>query len=221
MGNYCFSGITFDLIYKIVSLLVVIGTFIILILGYRKFLQNQLRNKQLDTVHELIKHIQQSDWHYLHFNNFDNAPSNSHIATLFDIAAMEEFDECEKLLFWGKDIEPSDEELLSWDFFFKFHSHPFLPTSIAVHLKKFNLWKQQNSIICEKVKNDKYIAIGRKKIIPEQAYFFFFSEGEMKDCSGFKKIARELRDSITEWTKKYGLKDLNITTSHIYQAENK
>ncbi len=221
MGTCHFYGLTFDMIYKIVSILIGLGTLIILIFGLYRFLQNQLRIKQLDTVYELIKQIQQYDWQYLQFNKFDNAPSKSHIATLFDIAEMKEFEECERLLFWGKDIEPIGENLLEWNFFFNFHSHPLLPVSIATPLKKLNLWQQQNHISYDEAKNVKYIAIGRKKIIPQDAYYFYFSEGEMKTCKEFKQSAKQLRDSIIKWSTKYRLNDLNITTSHIHQADNK
>lgn len=221
MMAFYFHGPPLDSIYKIVSMLVSIGTLAIIILGYNKFLKNQLRQKQLDTIYELIRQIQQTDWNYLQFNKFENVPVNRHIVTLFDIAEMEEFKECEKLLFWGKDNEPSGVELLEWNFFYKFYSHPFLPLSIAVHLKKFNLWRQQNQVSYKQVENERYIAIGRKQIIPQEAYFIYFSEGEMKNCSGFRQIIIDLRDSIIKWTSKYGLNDLNITTSHIYESDKK
>jgi len=208
-----------EIILKITPIFLSIATLIILILGYRKFLQNQLRTKQLDTVYEFIKQIQQLDWHYLHFNRYENAPIKAHIVTLFDIADMKEFDESSKLYFWGTDIEPIGEKLLSWDFFFKYHSHPFLPISIAKPLKKFSLWRQQNNIMVDNVKDEKYIAIGRKKIIPENAYYFFFPDGNLSTCQGFKETTVELRDAIIKWTKKYGLSDINITTSHLHEIE--
>lgn len=213
----CFCGLSLDTIQKIGSLLFGLISLIILIIGYFKFLRNQLRNKQLDTVYELIKQIQQNDWHYLHFNNFDNLPSKHRIVTLFDVAEMKEFDECDNLFFWGVDIEPFGEKLLSWDFFFKFYSHPFLPISIAKQLKKFNLWQEQRHISYEETKGKKYIAIGRKKIIPNDAYYFYFTEGEMISGKGFKQASMELKESIIKWARKYKLNDLNITTSHIYR----
>jgi hypothetical protein len=200
-------GITFDTVHKLLSLVISLVTLTILIVGYYKYLQNQLRSKQLDTVYELIKQIQQYDWQYLHFNMFDDAPLKKHIATLFDIGEMSEFDECEKLYFWGKDIEKTDEDLLSWDFFFNFHSHPYLPISIAIPLKKFNLWQQQNQVSCKEANNTKCIIIGRKKVIPEEAYYIYFSEGNMKTCKEFKQSALELRKAIIKWSSKYGLKD--------------
>ncbi|MCX6227041.1 MAG: hypothetical protein NTV01_20220 [Bacteroidia bacterium] len=219
MTAYCFCGLSLDTIQKIGSLLFGLITLIIVIAGYFKFLQNKLRDKQLDTVYELIKQSQQSDWQYLYFNNFDNLPLKHRIATLFDITEIQEFEECDNLFFWGVDIEPLGENLLSWDFFFKFYSHPLLPISIARPLKKLNLWRQQSHIQYKDAKDKKYIAIGRKKIIPEDAYYFYFSEGEMMSCKGFKQAATELRDSIVQWATKYGLDDLNITTSHIYRTE--
>lgn len=219
MISCCSCGLYLDAIDKIGSLFIGIITLIILIAGYYKFLQNKLRDRQLDTVYELIKQIQQNDWHYIHFNHFDNLPLNHRICTLFDIAEMKEFDECEKLFFWGIDIEPPGEKLHSWDFFFKFNSHPFLPISIARPLKKFNLWNHQTQIPYKDTQNIKYIAIGRKKIIPENAYYFYFPEGEMMDCKVFKQAATELKDAIVRWATKYGLDDLNITTSHIHRAD--
>ena len=208
-----------DTIEKIGSLLIGLVTLIILIAAYRKFLQNQLRNKQHDVFTELVRQIQQMDWHYLHFKNFNNLPLKHRIATLFDIAEMKEFDVCENLFFWGIDIEPIGEELHSWDFFYKFYSHPFLPISIARPLKKFNFWREQKQIQFKEAQDKKYIAIGRKKIIPENAYFFYLSEGEMRSCKGFKQSAKELKDAIIQWADKYGLDDLNITTSHINKTE--
>lgn len=210
-----------EIILKLMQILLSIATLIILILGYRKFLQNQLRTKQLDTVHEFIKQIQQGDWHYLHFNKYENAPIKTHIATLFDIADMNEFDENSKLYFWGINNEPPEEKLLSWDFFYNFHSHPFLPLSIAEPLKKFSLWRQQSNITVDLVKEEKYIAIGRKKIIPENAYYFFLPDSNLSTCKGFKDACIELRDAIIKWTNKYGLKDINITTSHLHRIEIK
>lgn len=220
MIDYCFCGISLDSIEKIGSLFVGVTTLIILIAGYYKFLENQLRNKQLDVVASLVGQIQQFDWHYLHFNNFEDLPKKHRIATLFDIAEMKEFDECDTLYFWGIDIEPIGEELLSWGFFHKFYSHPLLPTSIAIPLKKFTFWRQQDTISFDNAKEKKYIAIGRKKVRPEDAYFFYLKEGEMRSCKEFKKAAKELKDAIIIWSDKYGLDDLNITTSHIHQSEN-
>lgn len=219
MTACCICGVSLDIIEKIGSLFFGLITVIILIAGYFKFLQNKLRDKQLDTVYELIKQIQQKDWHYIHFNQFDNLPSKHRIGTLFDLAEMKEFDECDKLFFWGVDIEPPGEKLLFWDFFFKFYSHPLLPISIARPLKKFNLWKQQNQITYKDAQNMKYIAIGRKEVIPENAYYFYFTEGEMMNCKGFKQATAELKGAIAQWATKYGLDDLNITTSHIHRTD--
>lgn len=209
----------FDIILKVTPILLSLATLIILILGYRRFLQNQLRTKQLETVHEFIKQIQQGDWHYLHFNKYENAPSKAHIATIFDIADMDEFDENSKLYFWGIDNEPPEEKLLSWDFFFKFHSNPLLPISIAKPLKKFSLWRQQSNITVDMTKEEKYIAIGRKKTVPENAYYFFLPNSNLSTCKGFKETCIELRDAIIKWTNKFGLKDINITTSHLHKIE--
>jgi hypothetical protein len=123
--------------------------------------------------------------------------------------------------FSSTDIEPIGEKLLSWDFFFNFHSHPLLPISIAKPLKKLSLWQQQNQITIDKVKDEKYIAIGRKKIIPENAYYFYFPEGNLSTCQGFKQATIELRDAVIKWTKKFGLNDINITTSHLHGIEMK
>lgn len=210
-----------DFVLKVLPILLSIATLVILILGYRKFLQNQLRTKQLETVHEFIKQIQQGDWHYLHFNKYENTPSKAHIATIFDIADMDEFDENSKLYFWGINNEPPEEKLLSWDFFFKFHSHPFLPISIAKPLKKFSLWRQQGNITVDMAKEEKYIAIGRKKIVPENAYYFFLPNSNLSTCKDFKVTCIELRDAIIKWTNKFGLKDINITTSHLHNIEIK
>lgn len=213
---FCFCRLTLDEAEKIGSLIFGLITVIILIAGYYKFLQNKLRDKQLDIVTELIRQIQQVDWHYLHFNNFDKLPANHRIATLFDIAEMKEFDECENLFFWGIDIELPSEKLLAWDFFNKFYSHPFLPLSIAAPLKKFNFWRQQKNISFDDAKDKKYIAIGRKTVRPKDSYFFYLAEGEMRSAKEFKKTAKELKDAIIGWADKYGLDDLNITTSHIH-----
>lgn len=215
----CYYELSLETIEKIGSLLFGLITVIILVVGYFKFLQNKLRDKQLDVVTELVKQIQQEDWHYLHFNNFSNIPQQHRIATLFDIAEMKEFDECGNLFFWGIDIEPFGEKLLSWDFFYKFYSHPFLPISIAEPLKKFNFWREQKTIPYVGASDKKYIAIGRKKIRPENAYFFYLAEGEMKSCREFRQAAKELKDAIIKWADKYGLNDLNITTSHIHRTD--
>jgi len=215
----CNCGLSLGDVQKIGSLIFGLITVIILIAGYFKFLQNKLRDKQLDIVTELIKQIQQVDWHYLHFNNFDNLPLQHRIATLFDIAEMNEFDDCDNLYFWGIDIEPIDEKLPAWDFFDKFYSHPFLPTSIANPLKKFTFWRQQKNISFEESKDKKHIAIGRKKVRPENAYFFYLAEGEMKSSKEFKQAANELKDAIIKWADRYGLDNLNITTSHIHRTD--
>lgn len=214
MIKSCFGPDIIDTIEKLGSLIIGIITLRILIAGYYKFLQNQLRNKQLEVVTELVRQIQQIDWHYLHFNNFDNLPLKYRIVTLFDIAEMEEFDECDNLFFWGLDIEQSEEDLLSWNFFNKFYSHPFLPISIAKPLKQFSFWEEQKHITYEEAKSKKYISVGRKKIIPNDAYFFYLEKGNMKSGKEFKKLAMELRNAIIKWAEKYGLDDLNITTSH-------
>lgn len=220
MAACCFCEPSLDTILKVISLLFGLITLIILIKGYRKFLRNKLGEKQLDAVLELIKRIQQSDWQYVHLNNFDNLSSTRRITILFDIAEMKEFDECDNLFFWGVDYEPQGEELLSWDFFFKFYAHPLLPTSIAKPLKKFNPSRLQKNISYNEVKDKKYIAIGRKRVIQANAYYFYFTEGEMMTCKGFKQAATELRDAIVQWATKHGLDDLNITTSHIHRPDN-
>ena len=206
-----------DTILKIIPILISATTLIILILGYRKFLQNQLRNKQLDTVYELVKQIQQKDFHYLWLTNLANNNSIPiTIATILDIAEMREFDEYEKLYFWGIDTEQPGIELHSWSFFFNFYSHPFLPRSIAIQLQKFNIWRNQEIISYEEVKKTKCIIIGRKQVIPNTATCFYITEGDLKSSKEFKQAAIDLRDSIIEWAKKYNLDDLNITPSHIY-----
>ncbi len=103
-----------DIVLKIIPILISAVTLTILILGYRKFLQNQLRNKQLDTIYELVKQIQQIDFQYLWLIN-PNEPNSApiRIATILDIAEMKEFDECEKLYFWGIDMERPEIELHS------------------------------------------------------------------------------------------------------------
>ena len=213
-----------------IALIVSICTFILGIVAYKRFLQNKLRDKQLETVYELIQQIQQHDWHYIQYNNFynNNLPVYGQtLATLFDIADMEEFDDCDNLYFWAgetDDNEPSDKDKLhSWDFFYTFNSHPLLPISIAEPLKKFNLHSRQQHIVkFIDAKDKKYISLGRKKgYSPDVAYFLSYSEGEMATCKGFKKAATELRDAINKWAEKYGLNDLNITSSHIKLGKQK
>jgi hypothetical protein len=219
MINCLICNLSLDDVEKIGSLIFGLITIIILITGYKKFLQNKLRDKQLDIVTELISQIQQEDWHFLTFNNFENLPLEYRIATLFDVAEMNEFEECDNLFFWGLDIELPGEKLLEWEFFNKFHSHPFLPVSIAIQLKKFSLWQQQERISFDEANKYKYIALGRKASITPGAYFFYFPEGNMYSCKEFKKSAKELKDSIINWAEKYGLDDLNVTTSHIHEAK--
>ena len=219
MTACCYCGVSLDTIQKVGSLLFGLITLIILIAGYFKFLQNKLRDKQLDTVYELIKQIQQEDWQYIRFNNFDTF-AKFPTATLFDIAEMKEFDDCDNLFFWGIDIEPSGKKLLAWDFFFKYYSHPLLPISIAKQLNIFNLWRfEQKQISYEEAMKQKHIAIGRKEQIQPYSYYFYFSDGELATCKKFKQATKELKDAITNWAKKYGLDDLNITTSHAYPTD--
>lgn len=206
-----------DLAFKSTSLLIGIGTFILVIIGFRTVLRNQLRTKQLDVVYQLIEQIQKTDWQLVHFHNFDpGTPKYLHL-TLFDVVEIDEFNTSDKLYFWGIDTEQLDESLFEWQFFFKYYSHPLLPKSIAIALKKFNLWRPQKHIYYDDVKDDRYIAIGRKKNRNKDSYYFYFTEGDLSSCQEFKKSVTELRNEIIKWAKKYKLKDLNITTSHASQ----
>ena len=143
--EFCIWNISFDVSIKIITVILGIISIFLAITGYRKFLKNQLVSKQLDVVCELIKQIQQSDWHYFKFHNTkDENKSRPFLGTLFDIAEMEDFNTDAKLCFWCIDsLTPTEDKLHSWDFFMKFYSHPFLPKSIAEELKKFNLRKEQ------------------------------------------------------------------------------
>jgi hypothetical protein len=222
MINCCSNSFDFDTFQKTLTLILGILTLIILIAGYYKFLQNKLRDKQLDIVCELVKQIQQEDWQYIKFNQLKNTipPSKRFpIATIFDIAEMEEFDKYENLYFWGMDFETSNKELQSWSFFFKFYSNPFLPKSIAKELKKFNTWQVTQTIDYDEVKKKDYILVGRKKQISPGAYCFYYTEGEMTTCKDFKKACINLKFAIINWAQQYGLDDLNITTSHIHRKD--
>jgi len=41
----------------------------------------------------------------------------------------------------------------------------------------------------------------------------------MKSSKEFKQAANELKDAIIKWADRYGLDNLNITTSHIHRTD--
>jgi hypothetical protein len=204
--------ISLDTIHKIGTLFFGTITVILAILGYRKFLQNKLRDKQLDVICDLIKQIQQIDFHYIFFNTPNN--SQSGVATLFDIAEMKEFDDYERWYYFAASIEDINEQTLNWDFFYKFYSHPLIPKSIATILKKFTL-RNRHAISYRDIKNSKCIILGRKGVIGDDTRCLYIKDDDMGTCKSFKKAAKELKDDIIKWANRYKINDLNITTSHI------
>jgi len=172
-----------------------------------------LRDKQLDVLCDLVKQIQQIDFHYIFFNNPNNLKSG--LATLFDIAEMKEFDEYGRWYYFGANAENTNEKILNWDFFFNFYSHPFIPKAIAIRLKKFNL---RNNIFIKPyrdIRDSKCIILGKKQSIKEDTSCLYINDDDMGTCIGFKRAARELKDEIIKWASRYKVDDLNITTSHV------
>lgn len=182
--------------------------------SYQDYLKNELKNNQLKVVADLVRQIQQEDFLYLSLNGFEANIKKKHIATLFDIADLELFDESKQLYFWHVDSEEDLNSLIKWGFFFKFYSNPFLPISIAIKLREFNSWQTQGGFVFKKqVEGDKYIVIGQKKTYNENSTYFFY-EGKMGNGKEFRLICKELRKSIIDWAEKYGINDINITNSH-------
>ena len=93
---------------EIFKLLFAAITVLLAYLGYRKYLQNKLRDKQLDSVCDLVKQIQQEDFHHIWFNDPGNLKSK--LATLFDIAEMKEFDDYEKWYYFGATVPDNSEK---------------------------------------------------------------------------------------------------------------
>ena len=211
---------TLDTFHKVSTLFISILTFGFIIYGYMRYLENKVKDKQLEVIADFVKQIQQTDFIYIDFITQDNSktkPIPIGIVTLFDIPEIEGFEEYNELCFWGVD-DPFEKPLHAWDFFYKFYSNPFLPPTIAEPLKKFNFWQNQKTIKYAEVKKKQWAVLGRKTGYNEDtAYCFYLDGAEISTYGGFKQASKELRDSIINWLAKYGVKDLNITTSHIYQ----
>jgi len=201
---------TFDEFCKLGSLILSIVTVTIAVIGYQKFLQNKLRDKQLDVVCELIKQIQQENFHHIFFN--ENNKLRQGLVTLFDVTDMKEFDEFEKWYFFPTD-DNTYENGLDWDFFYKFYSHPLLPKSIANALKKFTL-KDTSVIPYKEIKDTKCIIIGLTNSIPEDKSCMYV-RGDFGNSKAFKIAAIDLKNEIIKWAEEYKIDDLNITDSHM------
>lgn len=206
---YCAS-----IVFYILSFLIAVASICTAYKSYQDYLKNELKNNQLKVVADLVRQIQQEDFLYLTLNGFGTNIKKNHIATIFDIADIELFDESKQLYFWQVDSDEELNSLINWSFYFKFYSNPFLPKSIALKLREFNTWQITNVIFKKTLEIEKYIAIGRKRTFNENSSYYFYTRGKMATGKEFRQICNELRQSILDWAKEYGIDDINITNSH-------
>jgi hypothetical protein len=187
-----------------------LGTLILGVIAYRKFLSKQIKQKQLDVICTLVEEIQNEPNLYF-FNNPGELPT-SHWYTLIDIVEISVLeDNNQRLYLFGNDINDPDD-VRYWKFFLKYYSNPLLPKKIADSLKPFNITHWQ-TVKYSEIENEKSIIIGRKKRFDFETPCFFIPDSPIMTIKGYRKAASDLKSSIEDWLKSYGIKDLNITTS--------
>lgn len=133
--------------------------------------------------------------------------------TLFDIVEMSEFEDFDKLYFWGEEENDQFKQLIFWGGHKKYYPNPILPKSITEPLRKFNL---SNGIAVEykQIKETNCIIIGRKGMVNDKTPCLSIKKSQIETCSGFRQSCKNLKIAIEKWLEKYGITDLNITTSH-------
>ncbi len=213
--NICPFNFSIDTLTALLGLLI---NGCLLILGgfaYKKFLSNKHCEKQLETVCGLVNEIQ-NNFNIFYFN-FGTTHNISGWRTLLDVSEMPQFDQdFNRLYFFFKENEKNNENIFNWDFFIKYHSDPLLPKQIADKLKSFNNF-QWTSVKYNEIKNEKCIIIGNKGLIQSETPCSYIKNSPIENCKGFKKSVIDLRHAIEEWLQLYGIKDLNITTSHQFK----
>ncbi len=177
-------------------------------LGFRYYLKRTARGKQLEVVLDLIKQIH-ADFNTMSFKN------TTVVATLFDIAEMEDFEHKQNVYFL--EVDPYDimegNIYKRWDFYLKFYTNPLLPRSIADVLNKFNINNAQ-TIAYSQTNSDKDVYIGSPGTIDKDTRCLFHACTDMEKAADFKNAAKALKLAIVTWLNKYGVNDVNITTSH-------
>lgn len=201
------TPIAFDLLQLLISLTMLIY----IILAYKAFLSQHHKKQQVDVVSGLITQIH-SDLNIFHFNHSETS-NYGDWRTIFDITESNEMDKHERIYFHA--ANPDDKkETLNWDFFRKYYANPLLPIGIAKKLKAFNIyhWK---SIKYKEISKSNCIIIGNKGTLDPETSCLYIENGKITTTEQFKKSVYELKKEIVCWLRKYGIKDINITKSHV------
>jgi len=192
---------------QLTSVFIAFATFCLGFVAYRKFLNKKLKEKQLDAVCDLVKEIHAS--YNLVFLNSEGNGRNYYF-TIFDIAVSPEFDHGGKFFTFGQGEDQNFDDVVNWKFF-GYYSNPLIPKSIADALKKFNV-KHWNSIEYSKIQNTKCNIMGKVGVIEGDRSCMYYDD--KLTVREFKSHCYMLRSSIEDWLYKYGIKDLNLSSSH-------
>lgn len=182
--------------------------------AYRKFLVRKAQERQLEVVLQLLESVHASK-NFIEIMNVQIAKPTlggtiaithplrlNHNYSIFEMIVLPEFSQ-ELPLYFHPSMEDGGEGI-AWDFYTKFQANPLLPRSIASRLKVF-----------EHVKGALH-----KQSMGESAVILFADKGNtfyveksfpmLKTTTSFKSAVIELRRSMIDWMKSYGIKDVNL-----------
>lgn len=200
-------------VIALLSLIVSILTLGLGYLAYRRFLVQQLTQKQLDIVLGLVTEINRDKNEYV---TISGAVFPFQRVSILDIPTIETFSSHDRLYFIKTGIiQDRTDYILNWGFAAKYYKDPLLPLGIAQKLSVF-VFKDKSSIkpipiqeILQFSFDDPKILIGNRRF-DEISTVVCYKDTPLEYSDTFQKCTTELKKEIIKWLKKHGIKNINL-----------
>ncbi len=186
---------------------------VLVILAYKAFknfdVKKQFLNKQLEVVADLASSINDLElsnmlyWTSTDPDGKDHLLAEGYTLEFFEIAFRFKYQDFERIFVKGNNIEKTFP-------FLRFKNHPMLPKTISKSLIKFYRPLNYTLATPKKKLPKKYVVLYEEKPKTGEDYTADLYYEIYSKPNEFKEDAIELRNSIINWLKEYGAKDVNF-----------